>query len=76
LKNQPGSVQEISPEYQGDQASARQLYDAAKRVDEDKDMIKLFNWAKTNPGKRLHGNLDFRARRIGSVSNPASVFAD
>jgi hypothetical protein len=36
----------------------------------------MFDWAKSIPGKILHENLDYRARRIGNIGNPASVIAD
>jgi hypothetical protein len=76
LKNQPGWVQEINPQADDDRDAARDLLDSAKRMDEDTDLAKILSWAGKHPGKRLHGNLDYRARNIGSLANPSSVFAD
>ena len=76
LKNQSGWTQEISPEMDEDQATAKELRDVANRGRGDADLDKVLNWAKSHPGKRLQGNYDYRPRKIGSVADPESIIAD
>jgi len=67
---------------QDELAATSALSDAAKRGagDDDgavrADLTKMLNWAKSIPGKILHGNLDYRPRRLGSIGDISSVTAD
>lgn len=87
LKNQPGWVepigsnktgwvQQIDEELDEDKAIATSALTAAKFADADVEMKKILTWAKSIPGRRLHGELDSRPRNIGTLSDPPSVFAD
>src|SRR5262249_16629258 len=48
-KNPGGTIQEIDPEVDQDEASAKELSAAAKHVDDKKDLDTILNWAKANP---------------------------
>ena len=57
--------------------SVQKLYDADERKrEEDVKMQKLLDWAKSNPAQMSHPDLDYRARNLGTVSDPPSLFAD
>jgi hypothetical protein len=76
LKKQPGTVQEIDPEADEDRDLARKVQDIAKPADADAEMSKVLAWARSNPGKLLHGEVDYRPRKLGTIANPPSIFAD
>jgi hypothetical protein len=56
---------------------AIKLSDAVqRRRDDDIQMQKLLDWAKSNPGQLLNGSLDYRPRNLGTIANVESIFAD
>ncbi len=48
--------------------------DLTRRADSRLDAV--LGWAKSNPGKILHGNLDFRPRNLGTIANVKSILSD
>lgn len=71
-----GWVQPIDSELDDDQDSAKKLQVAATRTEADAEMANVLAWAASSPGRLLHGNLDYRPRNLGTISNPPSIFAD
>jgi hypothetical protein len=80
--NKTGWVQPIDEELDEDKAiatsalTAAKLAYAEKLTDADEEMKRILAWAKSIPGRRLHGGLDSRPRNIGTLSDPPSIFAD
>jgi hypothetical protein len=78
LGTQRGWIQEIDVDADDAERTAETLEKAAdwRTVGEDERLTRMLAWAKSVPGTRLHGTLDYVSRRIGSIADPASVFAD
>jgi hypothetical protein len=66
-------------------ATVKNLYGAAnpelKRYDNLDQIVRaqlkaVLDWARSTPGRILHGNLDFRPRNLGTMASIQSILAD
>jgi hypothetical protein len=56
--------------------AVKNFLDASQRTNADELLKQVTDWAKSNPGAMLHGNLEYRTRNLGTIANADSVLAD
>ncbi len=42
----------------------------------DGDVVPLVKWARSNPGSKLRGKMDYRPRLLGTIAQPETLFRD